>query len=120
MRITIKVGEETTYWFDVKDRWSRGDLGRWRDALAADEIALRGASKDDPLAGEHHVLELLSQWCSALYVEDIEGKAYRSVAELSCEALDALDAPAARTLYNLAIIAFNQRAALGELKSGPS
>ena len=116
MRITIEVGKEVTYWFEVKDRWSRGDLRLWREALAKDELALRNDAKAD----ESHTLTLLGQWCPALYVEDLDGKAYHTVAELSAEVLDALDAPATRVLYNLPTIAFNQRAALGELKSGLS
>ncbi len=128
MRITIRVDADTTYWFEVKDRWSRSDVRAWIDALAADEresSALltergEGAPPNDDLAGIRHTIAQLKTFCSALYVEDVDGNAYTSPDQLTMPVIERLDSPAVSALMRLATIAFNQRAELGEVQSGPS
>jgi len=105
MRVSVRVDKETTYWADCKERWCRADISRWHEATL---------DKTDEEATQN-MLRLLSEWCSEIYVEDVDGNAYHNVSELTLEVMNKLDVPAFRLLFNLPWRAFNQRGELGEV-----
>jgi hypothetical protein len=62
----------------------------------------------------------LARWCSACYLADVDGNEYHTIAEVTPDALIAMDAPLYQMVHSAASEAFSRRASLGEARGGRS
>ena len=82
---------------------------------------MKPGEEDELLADKDvRLLAILGEWSSACYLEDVDGKVYRSLADLTPEALDNLDWAVLDFLFSAPTEIRARRARLGETKGGRS
>jgi len=126
MRLEREIGG-VTYWLEVKDRWTRRDRKRWQAAgsLADERFADIAADKslDDEARTDAIIwriaeakLTLLREWGGACYLADEDGNEYRTISEVTPQALDVMQSPLYELVHNVAAEAWSVSASLGEPK----
>lgn len=119
MRLERVVGDKT-YWLELKDAWTQRDLRQWRQAgsLAEADFTNNEAIDDAEMRVNAAKLALLQTWCSSCYLVDVDGNEYHEIAQVTAEAVSAMDAPLYQMFHNAASEAFARRATLGEARGG--
>lgn len=128
MRLELEL-DGVTHWLDFQRKLTRGDTRRWFKALEIEwpvgedgELRKMEPGEEDELLADKDVrlLAILGEWCSSCYLEDVDGKVYRSLADLTPEALDNLDWAVLDFLFSAPTEIRARRARLGETKGGRS
>lgn len=111
--------DDKTYWVEVKDKWTRRDIRKWYELGKAEagDFDTDESSEAYAYRVAEGKLAQLREWSPtrACFCEDVDGKTFNSLDEITPEDLDAFDAPVYDLLMNAALLARSQRSRLGEM-----